>query len=539
MLHHFLGKGIEDLFTPIPGGRKSIAVNQPIGGGSAYPFTKTSDLSQLFADIYLFSVGNVCSYTFPLRIQWIFGFGNELGYFPDPPTVSNPREMTIVDANGTVVFNTGTASSYMSQEWGDDYLVHEWKSSSPFKILRVVQHLVKNEDDPITNYPSYYTPEFAELDPRVAVFAKDMVRTLRDETSENKSGRIRIKAGHNIKLTVEEADSTALRPQTTIVVDCVPGAGAGRYDPGCKESPMFKTINGIRADSSGNINVDAGDCHRVERPIVDYTDGDDTLSVLNHTIQVFNDCQACCSCENFINSYEAIRNIRDKYADLIERIHAVRDNYISNLERWNQQRRCRMAQTLQVAVAPECSDTVTIAAGVCNRTEDCIKNLVIVFSFQYTDAAGDNDEFTGLPIAANTVYSGIETATPSIVCGSSNRSGNFEPNTRRGFSTNIPSFYQMGGTFPYFYAVWDRVMPGSLAAVYFDVEFPDSEPSDSVEVVIDAYAVPDDVPLDLNTEGPPIPGYTFGSGPTTEEAKSYRIAQPVKVVSGLLQSDCC
>lgn len=543
MIQHFLGNGIFDIFTFIPGGRRPIAVNQPSGGGSNYPFTKPSDINQIIADAYFYSSGNTCTYALPISVKWLYGFGTELSYSPE--YITHDYEILLEDANGDTVFDSRLAD-YRSEDWGDGtrYRIHEWSMEDPERIFRIVQHLVKSEEDPVANYPKYYEPAFAELDSRAITFVRTGVRSFRDELTSRLTNAIQLGCGYNLDIEIE-TDTISTRPTTTLTFNAVPGEGTGRYDSGCEETNAIKSINGVYADTSGNINLDGGNCYRIEAPISWLSEAQGTASSLNHIINIFNDCQACCSCDNFINTYEAIRKLRDTYADLISRGQSARDIYISSLERWNAQKSCRLGKSIVAGIVPRCPDVATVAAGFCNNTDACINNLVLIISFEYLDGTGEDDDPAGGPLTATTLWSECSasesesSSEPYIMCGSSYRAGSRESSSSAiGFSANVPLPHPVGGSYPYYYVMWDKVTVSALATAFFDLQFTCSEATDRVELVIDAYSLPDDLTLDPDDPSP-VPGYVFGMGPMTAGAKAMRVSQPIKLTTGLLQSDCC
>jgi hypothetical protein len=537
MYQFFLGSQFESDFLPAERGRESIAVNQPTGGGRDYPFTFKSDVGDVIADAYLYACGGGCNFERPFSIGWLYGFGQTPAFTDVMPT--HDQDVLIVDANGLEVFNSVEADVFSAQNWGDRLQVLEWKITSSEKILRLVQFLTADENSEGFSLPLFYRPKFSNLDDRVIDFTPARVKSLSTPISNLLSGRIKLTNGYNVSLEVEPPKIVpGQRPRTVITVNAVAGSGTGRYDPGCADSPVIRKVNGIGPDANGNVQITGGDCYRVERPINEVLDdAAGQVSIINHTLQILNDCLPCCTCDGFINTYEGMRRLRNTYADLFTRAHRVRDLYNSNVERWNAQRDCRLAQSIQVAVQPSCDGNVQFGIGFCNHDNVCLDNLVVIISFQYADEAGDIDPQTNRPFSANTVYSGA--GDPEVVCGSNLRAGNFEANPQRTFSRNQPTPYPMPGTYPYFYGFWDRVQPGGFATLLFKLAFPGSLASDVVEAVIDAYSLPADVPVPIGSGDPPVPGYVLGSGPMTDVAKSYRVGTPYKISSGLLQTDCC
>jgi hypothetical protein len=224
------------------------------------------------------------------------------------------------------------------------------------------------------------------------------------------------------------------------------------------------------------------------------------------------------------------------------------------MSRWNDQRDCRLAKPVTVIMNPVCNNRLNVAAAFCNRTDQCIKNMVAFISFDYMDAAGDIDPDTGQPFRANAVYMQdescseesisesqdcLENVAPNIICGTSFRAGSSESESQHGYSNKLPTPYTIGGTYPHFYAIWDKVNVGGMGSTSFRLSFPNSDPDDLVEMIVDFYAIPVDISASIGPQESPIPGYEFGRGPMTEEALSYRIAPIRKASSGLIQDPCC
>jgi hypothetical protein len=537
MLQFFLGdQYLADLF-PTQGGGRAIAVNQPTGGGNDYPFIFASDLNKIIADAYIYACGGNCNYTRPFSIDWLYGFGDIPAYAEITPI--HDYEARIVDADGREVFNSLDADFYQTQDWSDRLRVIEWKITESEKILRLVKYLSVSEDDDGASLPLFYRPEKAIFDDRIIEITPPRVRSVSTVDSQSFSNKVVLSNGHNTRITVQRPTITpGQRPRTVITFNAAPGAGLGRFDPGCEEETVLKKINGVGPDDNGNIDLTCTDCYRLERPIHSMiSEADRTVSLINHSLHLLNDCSACCTCGNFINTYEGFRRIRDNLADLFSRAHSVRDTYNANVDRWNAQRSCRLSQSIQAVIQPTCSEDVQLGIGFCNHSSQCLDNLVLIISFQYADGAGDIDPVTLVPYAANTSFSGE--GDPDIVCGSTLRAGNFEANPARTFTRNQPAPYPLGGAYPYFYAFWDRVQPGGFASMLFKLSFPGSGPSDTIEAIVDAYSLPNDIPVPAGSTSPPVPGYVFGSGPMTAEALSYRVSLPYKLSSGILPTDCC
>ena len=94
--------------------RQPIGVNQPPSGGTNYPFVRPSeDIQYLLGDVYLSYPDDSYTYEYPLRIEWLYGFGTApvtppAGY----PTPTHTHDVIIKDANDVTVFDSTLADSY-------------------------------------------------------------------------------------------------------------------------------------------------------------------------------------------------------------------------------------------------------------------------------------------------------------------------------------------------------------------------------------------------------------------------------------------
>lgn len=519
----------------LPGGRRPIGVNQPPGGGDQYPFVSESELKLLIADFYLAYRDETCQFVRPFSIKWIHGFGCDDVAVPITPV--NDLDILIVDANDQTVFSSLTATEFNVQNWGALLRVVQW-SDDDQNVCRLVQYGGWPADTEPVTFPIYQAPVSAILDERTLERRLPVVRSMRVDLGQAYSERIRWQNGHNTLWTVETPEvADGQRTVTYLTIDAVPGAGRGLFPADCDDEDQvtIKRINGVEADEHGNFTLDATGCHRIERPVFEVleTGARRAVAVIDHTLQLFNDCGPCCGCDDFINTYEGIRRLRDRYADLVVRANIVRTKYMSNLERFESQRACRLAEPLRLALRPFCPNEVAIAIGFCNNSGRCIQNLILPISFEYSDLAGDTYPDTPDPIAFTTEYAAG--FGPVIPRNSIFRAGNISGNQQQG-SGMIPELYELGGSYPHYYAAFDRVDPGGYASVVFRMQFPSGVATDTIRVGIDAYEGPSDI-SSTPSLAIPIPGYTPGGGPVTLAAKNRRLTSTLRLAeTGLLPS---
>ena len=492
--------------------RRQIGVDQP-QGGALYPFVAPSDqLEQVIGDLHLTYRDDDNRFLLPLRIVVLWGFGTA---GPATPLPSHMRDVLITDALGEVVFDSRDAD-FTSRSWGPRLLVHQWLHSD--NVLNIVEYASTGRDDPVVNLPQYLEPANGLLDSRTLYQWPLQVRSIRVGLEQIRGLGAIVKGGYNMAFTVSPtvaADGGRL--QTIIRVDAVPGSGAGRYNPGPPADLGIRRINGISPMSNGNFIMDAADCYRIERPVQEILNSDPReVQIRDHALQVFNDCGPCCSCQDFINVYEAIRVLRNKYADLVARAQAARDTYVSNLQRYTIQRECRLNSSLRVVVQPMCPNFLDVAVAFCNNTGRCLKNLYLLMEFQHQE--GDLDLQT-TPAS--------EAAYAEVACSSTYRSGNVQGVTKIGNQYRPASHmerYDLGGQWPYFWAHFDGVDPGAMATVSTRLHFVGADSGWNVVAVADAY---ENVTMSPVTDGSPVEGVVLGAGPVTAEAAAKRLVRQV------------
>lgn len=517
-------------------GRASIAVDQPPGGGDNYPFSNACDIDKLIADLYLAFQDDDCEFVPPFRIQWLFGFGCAEGDVPDGD-MPHLFDMLIVDDADEPVFDTRTANEPEIVTWGTRLEVIQWVKNQ--EILRVVRFLKWQSEDEPRNWPYYQEPEGALLDARTHSQIPLHLNSFRVAFGGQLSHAVVFQNGYNTTLeTVVPTRVDGGRFETVLLVEAVAGSGDGRYGPACFDdtwSPV-RRIAGRGPDNHGNYLADASECYRIERPVLSILSQSQDESQLrhvlvqNHTIQIFNDCGPCCECQDFLNVYEAIRQLRDRYASLIKEVGVLRDLYVQNLARFQAERDCRARDVIRITLQPRCPGELGLAVGICNNTDECLTNVVVPVSFQYADTTGLCDDLT-----ATTTYG----ETPLIICGNTLRSGN---SSGVEADNNTPSHqepYSLGGAWPHYYLMFNAIQPGAMGTVSWRLMFPDAVSGDRIELIADAYWSESPRALDP-VSGFPIPAYTPGSGPANPSIRIDRLVDcPKKASAEMLVEPCC
>jgi len=457
-----------------PTGRKPIGPDQPPhGANSNYPFVKLStDIQKMLGDFYLSYDDPDCEYALPFRIAWMAGFGSlDVPEPPGFPTKVHKKDLLVVDANDKVVFDSTKAIDYVEIPWAGRLESIEWTTNN--KICRVTRHTAFKPGDTPIFYDTFITPENGQLDERT-------YRANPRRVTSFKVGLVTVKAenviwdeGFNLSMTPQDPVSAeGGRRVQPIVFTARPGDGIGRV-PACEDvDPLVRRINNIQPDGAGNFVLDTSGCYRIQRPTQLVNDRPRTVE-LGHpdltaeqaaaAIQVFNDCGPCCECDDFVNTYEGVRRLENRYFGLGQRAEAARDQYALNLARWNAGRDCRINNPFRLVVQQEYGCTVALGLNHCNLTEGCIRPLYIRLTLQvYKDGVID-------PSVTATTF----------VCPETVRNG-----TDTGYEDDV---YEMAGTYPVFDTKFGLADPQQPAKLRTRLKFSGCDNGHALKITMSAH----------------------------------------------------
>ncbi len=127
-------------------------------------------------------------------------------------------------------------------------------------------------------------------------------------------------------------------------------------------------------------------------------------------IQVMNDCGPCCECDDFVNTYEGLRKLDDRYHALGERAEAARDQYALNLARWQNARECFIKTPMRMVIRQDFGCIIGMGLNFCNLTSECIKDLEIRLTMEgFKDGLPDPSMSALEPLCPETVVNGTDT----------------------------------------------------------------------------------------------------------------------------------
>jgi hypothetical protein len=454
-----------------PRSNHRTAVNQEPSPGTDYPFTAACAVGPVVLDLYLAYEDSTCTYRPPFRVAWLYGFGaNTVSPVPERPVPTHVRDVIIEDADGVVVFDSTTAD-YINSWWGDYREICQWESA------KAVLRIVRNQQN-ASAFDTYIATDNDEgnLDDRTIVKVPKRLRSLR-LGAQRFTGNMVITDGYNISLEVAPPSRVdGGRLVTQITINGKPGGGLGSR-PGCEETlVLVRRINNVSPTDLGYFNVELDACYR-RHVAAAFHSGALAWGAYGLTpiearagFVVFDDCKPCCPCPDFVNTYTALRRVHGLWGDTAHEAEVVRDSHKDNIERWNNQRTCRIDNPLRVTLTPQGNCTVAVGAVLCNTSTVCLAPVEIRFSFETSDVAGSLSGHGGVCAGALLAGSGID--------------GN--------------EAVTLGGKWPDFVATFDYAGAQEPSSVSFRVCLPDCTNGLTLTLTASAhYPTPADLPVDI------------------------------------------
>ena len=414
-------------------GRQRIGVDQPPSGGSNYPFIKPStDIESLLGDFYLSYKDDKCEFAYPFRIDWFYGFGSNPVTPPSGyPVPAHTYDIVVKDANDETVFDSTTATTFETYEWGERLLIIEWVDAATETICRCTKFLnwgsysVDYQD-----YDDYIVPALVPpgntyggvLNPRT--FNKLPLRVSKIKIGVTElTGNVTFEEGYNVSLVVEPDDFTvddididiadfiadntqlteALRLNHRVELNASAGEGTGVF-PGCEDTdPTVAVLSGAKANSFGNITLDTGvGCIRNQRPVgltstypreFQYASFVLPPAKAASAIEILNDCSACCECDYFARTYQGLKRQWFGYKDIAQGGFSARDQHYENIQRWHAEKNRRENDPFRLAVVTKPDCCLQIAATYGNTSPCCLVGYHLRFTVFLLNAVEDSQIF--------------------------------------------------------------------------------------------------------------------------------------------------
>lgn len=446
-------------------GRQGVGVAQP-QSGSDYPLVgpPSADIRYLLADLWLayddpFDYGESAQpFQLPFRIWWLHGVGTTLAarraYTPTP---AHAVDVMIVDARNCVVFDSTQAGDFTDSAWGDRLRVCTWQSAAGY--LSLAYHTCWGETAAPGVVPTEYAdniyPTSAVLDERTTMRAPRRVRALRVGLDRFTDTAVEFHEGYNVTIG-SSAATRGSRQGARLRFSATPGAGLGVY-PECDPPPLYiRRINGVAPDESGAFFLAAHDCFFVRQPSTLATTTSTTTAAM---LKVGNDCEPCCSCEDYVATAEYMNQVRDRFAATGQLLAGVRDMYHVNRQRWCELRCCFESKPLRLVLQPQLCPYLDIAAQYCNSSDKCVGPVTLTVRFDDL-AAALSSASASCDGAVEPI--GVEQPGFTSAKGLTHRSGRNSGAVER---------YTLGGEWPEFSAHFDAVEAYQSVWVKFRLKF--------------------------------------------------------------------
>jgi len=436
-----------------PHGRVGIAVAQPQSGVDYPLVTPSEDIRFLLADAY-FSYDDPADYDSalapfvpPLRIRWLFGFGCLPAVAPSgEPAPVHDADVVLIDDDGDVVFDSTTATEFLSKPWGDRLHIFAWETADA--VLRLVMHTKWPPADApeARDYPIHLSPEHAVLDEFTVERRPKRVKSFTVVLDNMAGVPVDFVEGFNVAFAASTISTPGGRLVNRIQMEAVPGFGAGIF-PGCGPEPLvIRTMNGVPPTVPGDFQLSATDCYFVRQPTTLVSTLPRLTVPTPAMLQIGGDCTPCCACEDYVAAAEYLNETAADYTNIGQIANGTRNLYHQNRTRWTIHAECLEKLKLRLVLVPQLCPFLDVAAQFCNQSEECITTLKLTINF------------AGTPVSA------AEVAGFTVIRGLDALDG------RRGRGL---SRYTMGGSWPVFTATWDSVEPFSAVHVRFRLEFDD------------------------------------------------------------------
>lgn len=284
-------------------------------------------------------------------------------------------------------------TTFTWNEYGE-WAVFSWTKGVEIAIQFVIPITVitanGGNEEFVVGYDAGYTPqttELYELQQSRVLAGPNRVRRVFIKQGDDlqlvaENGEdVLIQPGFNMQLEAQAPDTTAGRQLTRIAIDAVPGAGRGRYLL-CPGRQYLYTINGVGPDSQGRANLTPEECYWVELPLrrpptpIEPEHGlVEEGSVRPHTMQLHNSCGPCCSCEDYIKTYDNLRLLWNKARAQAAMYQQLRSGYSALLAEY-----LLLFNTQALVISKYDDETIRVVSTYVHTEQDNLVN----FEFEFT-----------------------------------------------------------------------------------------------------------------------------------------------------------
>lgn len=180
------------------------------------------------------------------------------------------------------------------------------------------------------------------------------------------SGAIRFAEGYNILLESTENDFTDRPGAETISMGAIPGAGQGTSSRNCVPSDVIRTINSIGPDNKGMFKLLTKECTRGLVPGTGVGVGE--FSPVPNTLQLFDDCSACCTCNDYQNCYKCMERLHTRSKNAGTRIARSIDDFADMKDKVYQDKAIRELPSMELLLRPAAGYILGVQINLLNNS---------------------------------------------------------------------------------------------------------------------------------------------------------------------------
>ena len=231
------------------------------------------------------------------------------------------EEISIVD-NGTApatgLFDSRLVAHTFVEDASGDYYIAHWYTDDGYSVKLVFDEWSVTVAAMPASYSST-TPLCAStviIQP-AKIAGLQAAGELLDPTEP-----IILDEGYNCSLTVQPSAVVGNENRNAILFAFQPGAGAGKYKDCADPEILLRRINGLGPDDVHNFDIAGDDCLFL-RPIAT-------------GVELLTYCTPCCSCEDMVLTYEAIKKLLDnQQSTILPHLYNARGSLSSGISNFN------------------------------------------------------------------------------------------------------------------------------------------------------------------------------------------------------------
>jgi hypothetical protein len=267
-------------------------------------------------------------------------------------------------------------------------VIYEWIDNSAVCRLVVYKTWPPSFEIAPKNWPTHIVPEHAVLDERAVYKMPRRVKSLKVVSDNVVVGSVRragavLTTGYNMRIEAAAAAANNLRNNTNITLHAEPGAGVGKYDDCPEEGPLpILRINGAAPNQYGDLTLSGPDCIWIRQPTT-VADGWATPTRYGNaaTLMVGSNCLPCCDCPDYVETGLYMNRVARRYATVGKRAHQVKLLHENNIDRWAEQRECRLVRPVRVQLVPQNCPLMDVVIMYCNQCQQCADKVELTVDF--------------------------------------------------------------------------------------------------------------------------------------------------------------